>query len=109
VELAERQIRGGKNQALFRDVNEQIKGVLHMTYIDFLCECADMECMEIIRLKQAEYETVRTHPERFPIKPGHDVPELERVVEEHDRYVVVEKVEAAAEAARKLDPRGRKS
>jgi hypothetical protein len=109
VELAERQIRGGKNQALFRDVNEQIKGVLHMTYIDFLCECADMECTEIIRLKPAEYETVRTHPERFPIKPGHDVPELERVVEEHDRYVVVEKVEAAAEAARKLDPRGRKS
>jgi hypothetical protein len=107
VELAQRQIRGGKNQALFRDVNEQIKGVSHMTYIDFLCECADMECTEIIALAPAEYEAVRAHPERFPIKPGHDEPELERVVEEYDRYVVVEKVEAAAEAARKLDPRAR--
>jgi hypothetical protein len=109
MELAERQIRGGKNQALFREVNEQIKGVSHMTYIDFLCECADMECTEIVALTPAEYEAVRAHPERFPIKPGHDLPELERVVEEHNRYVVVEKVEAAAEAARKLDPRRRES
>ena len=109
MELAERQTRGGKNQALFRDVNEQIKGVSHMTYIDFLCECAGMECTEIIALTPAEYEAVRTRPEHFPLKPGHDAPELERVVEEHDRYVVVEKIEAAAEAARKLDPRGRKS
>jgi hypothetical protein len=30
---------------------------------------------------------------RFPIAPGHDVPEIEKVVEENERYVVVEKIE----------------
>ena len=108
MELAEqRQLRGAKNQSLFREVNEQIKGVTHMTYIDFLCECADMDCTEIIALTSEEYEEVRRYPERFPIKPGHQVEEIERVVEEHDRYIVVEKIELSADVARKLNPRER--
>ena len=45
-------------------------------------------------------EAVREHPSRFAVKPGHILSDLERSVEAaKGRYVVVEKVELAAEAA----------
>jgi hypothetical protein len=46
-------------------------------------------------------------PTHFPIKVGHELPEIERVVETGDGYVVVEKKGVAAEEATKLDPRSR--
>ena len=36
---------------------------------------------------------------------GHDSPEVERVVERHERYVVVEKHDEAATVAEETDPR----
>jgi hypothetical protein len=39
------------------------------------------------------------------VKPGHDYPELERVVEEKERYAVVAKFGEAARIVQKLDPR----
>ena len=36
---------------------------------------------------------------------GHEVPEIEDVVERHERYVIVEKREHAGETAEDVDPR----
>ena len=41
----------------------------------------------------------------FFVKPGHGRPELERVVEENERFAVGEKFGEAGEVAEKLDPR----
>jgi hypothetical protein len=68
-------------------------------------ERADPSCVETVELSLGEYETIRTSPVRFPVKPGHDYPEFERVVDENDRYAVVEKFGEAAEVVRRLDPR----
>ncbi len=103
-----RHVRGAKNQALFREVNEHVPDVAHEDRINFLCECAAEDCTVTIGLTPSEYETVRANARRFPIVPGHEVPEIERVVEEHDRYAVVEKSGLAADIAEKLDPRSRK-
>ena len=54
-----------------------------------------------------EYETIRSSPVRFPVAPGHDVPNVEFVVEQNERYAVVEKMGKAAEVSVKLDPRAR--
>ena len=59
----------------------------------------------MIELSIAEYESIRSSPVRFPIKLGHDYPEFERVVEENEHYVVVEKFGEAAMIVKKLDPR----
>src|SRR5215203_7222660 len=74
---------------------------------EFLCECADTNCVEMIELSIVEYESIRSSPVRFPVKLGHDYPEFERVVEENERYVVVEKFGEAAEIVKGLDPRSR--
>jgi hypothetical protein len=98
--------KGARNQSLLRDVNERINELVGEAWNpEFLCECADTSCLETLELSLGEYEAIRSSPVRFPIKPGHEVPEFERVVEEHGGYVVVEKFGEAAEVATKLDPR----
>jgi hypothetical protein len=101
-----RSAKGAHNQALMREVNERIEQIAEdAAHPEFLCECADPDCVETIPLSIAEYEAVRSSPLRFPIKPGHDDTEFERVVEGDGRYVVVEKFGKAGEIAQRLDPR----
>lgn len=95
-----------RNQALWREVNERIKAVADTAAnVEFLCECASLECTETLSLSLAEYEHIRSSPVRFPITPGHVYPEVESVVEENERYAVVQKEGEAGEIVAKLDPR----
>jgi hypothetical protein len=101
-------VKAARNQALWREVNERIRArVGGPGDIEFLCECADLDCTKSLRLSVAEYERIRTSPVRFPIAFGHEVPQVEDVVEENDHYVVVQKRGVAGEVSAKLDPRSR--
>lgn len=79
--------RLARNEAFFREVNERIEaaagelGREQDTY-ECLCECADPACAERITISFAEYEEIRSSPIRFVIAPGHDVRQIEQVVEE---------------------------
>ena len=84
-------------QSLFRDVNERVReasvGLFKESEtLDFLCECAETSCTQMIALTMAEYEAVRCVPTHFPVKPGHEWPDVERTIEKNDRYIVVEKL-----------------
>ena len=77
--------KGAHNQALIREVNERIEKLADdAAHPAFLCECADTNCVEMIELSIAGYESIRSSPVRFPIKLGHDYPEFERVLEENE-------------------------
>lgn len=100
--------KGAQNQALIREVNERIESLAEeAANPEFLCECADDSCIETIALSIADYESIRSSPVHFPVAPGHEFPEFERVIETNERYVVVEKFGVAGEVARELDPRAR--
>ena len=72
----------------------------------FRCECGDNACTCAIRLTAAEYESVRAYPTHFAIARNHENPESEQLIEEHERFAVVETVSGdAAKLARKSDPR----
>lgn len=106
----ERGDRAARNEALFRRVNERLEEVNEAFQVvtdqaEFVCECASLDCAERIQLTLREYEAVRSVSTQFVIKPGHLLPDDERVVERHDEYLVVEKVGHAGERARELDPR----
>jgi hypothetical protein len=115
-EIDSRRARAGKNQSLFRDVNERIEDSTEdfseeldaTKMFDFLCECAHPECIERIRMTQGEYEALRRVPTHFAIKSGHEINDVEAIVANYERYVVVEKLGVAARAAAHLDPRSRK-
>jgi hypothetical protein len=57
-----------------------------------------------MELSVEEYEEIRSDPRRFVVKPGHELPDFERVVEQ-EGYYVVQKVGDAGEVAERLDPR----
>jgi hypothetical protein len=102
--------RAARNEALFRRVNERVEEINKafepiVEGSDFFCECADVECMEKIRMTIPEYEALRKVSTHFAIKAGHADPQTERVVEERATYVVVEKIGHAGERAADLDPR----
>ena len=101
-----RQERIGRNEALFREVNERISDVSTHGEIDFLCECGDENCAQQIRLMSDEYQEVRSHPARFAIANGHEAPDVESVVAENERFAVVEKLAGEPHAlAERTDPR----
>ena len=66
----------------------------------------DAKFNRMIELTSTEYERIRGHPRRFIVLPGHELPEIEEVVETADGYVVVEKRGAAGRHAAAEDPRG---
>ena len=105
----EKRVEGARTQSLFREVNERIEEVTagRSALGEVVCECADQTCAETIPLTLDEYEAVRRIATHFLVRPGHDVPEIERVVDETDRYVVVEKLDEAGSVATALDPRSR--
>jgi hypothetical protein len=103
--------RIGRNEALFRQVNERVRDVsqafatVDPTPVDFVCECGNQDCTEPISLRLDEYEAVRAEPTRFFVIPSHLLPEVERVVEDRGSYVVVEKLSQEEDIARDTDPR----
>ena len=111
--------RRARNEALLRQVNEQIERVDQATQesglsedatFEFLCECgrvkgADVSCEEHVEMTLAEYEDVRSQDDRFALVPGHETPELEQVVWRTEKYVIVDK-KPEAEPFVEGDPRG---
>jgi predicted ATPase len=84
-------VKAARNRALIRDGYERIDGESDAGATAMLiCECGDLRCNATLELTVAEYEAVRAVPIRFPIKPGHDIPSVERVVARHERYTVVQ-------------------
>lgn len=104
-----RRTRLAKNQALFRDVNERVSMVAaeYVTKgpLSFVCECSDTECGAQIDLTHDEYDRVRGVSTWFVIVPGHEILDIEDVVESNSRFAIVEKRDAAAEVVAARDPR----
>jgi hypothetical protein len=109
--MDERAERIGLNEALFRDVNERVKGIndsfgARLEEAEFVCECGDESCTERVRMTLGEYEHVRSDPPLFAIRVGHEVPDVEGVIESSDRFTVVKKKSGGpAELAVETDPR----
>jgi hypothetical protein len=98
--------RAARNEALFREVNENIAGLEEghgttTTEPVFICECAGEGCVEHLAVDLETYQRTRRDPRRFLVLPGHEDPRLERVVETHASYLVVEKTGEAGQVAEK--------
>ena len=103
--------RVGLNEAIFRQVNEQIESLNHGFGTDLgtmtvICECADGDCTERVEIAVSAYEKVRADPLHYIIVPGHELTDFESVVESGAGYEIVRKREgAAARLSQEMDPR----
>jgi hypothetical protein len=108
--MAGREERIALNEATSRQINEGLEeaheGAPSDRYIRVVCECGRDSCDRVIAITLPEYERVRSDPRGFALVRDHVIADLERVVEEHDRFVVVMKREGTpAEVAAEEDPR----
>jgi hypothetical protein len=103
--------RIAESEATFRAANEEIEDAAENLgekgEIPFICECGDPSCTELVRVELTEYERIRSSPVSFFVVPGHEdvAGSYGRVTEDRDPYLILEKLDEAAEVARELDPR----
>lgn len=102
-----------KNEAIFRDYNENIQqGLVELKRmaketgqedylpdedppLHFYCECSNIRCRRRIVLKPKTYDMIHKNRKRFIVVRGHEVGEIEKSVTEKDNYSVVEKFRSA--------------
>jgi hypothetical protein len=106
-----RDARLGRNEALFRSVNERLERLNEAfstvtERFEIVCECAKTDCGQRIPIPVEAYECARDDPSLFLLVPGHEDANVEEVVERHETYHVVRKHDGAPrEAAEEMDPR----
>jgi len=109
--MDDRAERVGRNEALFRSINENLEklndSLAPMTgTFEIVCECGALGCSDQLRLTPTDYERVRSDPALFVIRAGHSAPDVEAVVDAGDGYEIVRKrAGAPAKLARALDER----
>ena len=112
--MDDRARRVAANEAVARQVNEELTPLQVTDSLALLCECGSREChatLEVSRseyeeVSRSEYEEVRANPTRFLVVIGHDLPDVESVVSTRGEHAVVEKDDPEArDLARRTDPR----
>jgi len=99
------------NESAFRELNETLEANVHRgkqegRLAGFVCECGDGDCEAIVHVELSAYEAIRQDSQLFFVVPGHEISEVEDVVDgEADHYRVVRKHEAVAGLVDETDPR----
>ncbi|HEX5902374.1 MAG TPA: hypothetical protein VF028_04580 [Actinomycetota bacterium] len=106
-----REERIAKNEAVAREINEQIdqthESLPDSSFIHIVCECGYEKCDEFMAVMRDEYERIRNDPRQFCVVREHVIHDVEVIVQENDRFVLVAKREGTpAEVAIRTDPRG---
>lgn len=93
------------SKALRQEMNERRLEGVQEARLDFLCECLDPGCRELVSITLDECEFVRKVPNRLVIRVGHADYSSERVLmEEPGRFQVVERFESADDVVAHLAP-----
>jgi len=91
----DRKQRIEENEKLFREVNERVAQMQASFQSgpdpEWVCECGDETCFDKVAIPLTEYRDIREHDNWFFIVPGHEIPDVERVVAERGSYDIVEK------------------
>lgn len=107
----ERARRIGLNEALFRQVNEQLLDVAESVRpsaepLELICECGNLDCADHVRVDRDAYERLRSDPLLFAVAHGHAFLDVEEIVEHYPSYDVVRKRAGEAQHVAELtDPR----
>ena len=105
----ERERRIALNEAAFRVANERRGDWPERQDTDeplsYYCECANPDCRLTVEADRDLYERVRSDSRHFLIVPGHEVPDVETVLEVTDDYAVIEKAASVSTIVEGTDPR----
>ena len=84
-----------ENPEVFRSLNLRI-AALEERRLVIVCECANETCTERVVITPVEFHEVRRHFGWYVLRPGHELPHVDRVVVDQSAFVVVESEPVAA-------------
>jgi hypothetical protein len=92
-----REVRLAENEALAREVNEQVEKISSRWHrrdelIDLICECSSATCTDRVHVSLKDYHRVRANPTQFIVVDEHAVPDIETRVGVAGDAIVVEKI-----------------
>lgn len=87
----ERTARIVQTEVFFRSINEEIAQLDGTTTMLYLCECGNRACNEGIPLPPGALTRLHSSPRHFVVLNGHEIPDVETVVERTDDYLIVRK------------------
>jgi hypothetical protein len=111
--MSSREEQVAKNEATSREINEKIEDAHEEESLSrddpvrMVCECGQEECDRLLAITLGEYDQVRSDPRQFVVVRDHVIADVDRVLHEEDRFVLVAKREGTpAAVATEEDPRG---
>jgi len=100
--MGDRQERLARNEAAARDINERLEEAHDAgpsdSYVRLTCESGREFCDRVVAITITEYEEIRSDPLQFVVVRDHVIPDIERMVAETDRFVIVAKREGTPAA-----------
>ena len=78
-----------QTEAFFRAINEEISHLDGAEPMRYLCECGNPACTEGILLPPGALERLHSSPRHFVVLEGHEIPDVESVVDRADGYLIV--------------------
>ena len=86
-----------ENEQAFAAINQRLRHDLERSGDDdgelaaFVCECGQTACHDSVMLTTVQYVEAHRDPRDFVVLNGHEIPDVEDVVERAERYVRVRK------------------
>ena len=90
-----------ENEDLMEGLNERMRGSVEEIREEmgqdpdgpfgFFCECSSLDCRERIMLRPSRLREIHRDADRFVILPRHEIPSIERIVDQEDGYLIVRK------------------
>jgi hypothetical protein len=81
--------RIAQTERFFRAVNEEIAANDGHGTTLFLCECGNPSCSDGLELTSEALRDLHAENGLFVVLPGHEIPDVDTVVDRHDGYLVV--------------------
>jgi hypothetical protein len=80
-----------QTEEFYREVNEVIARKRSANGTAFLCECANPFCNVTFKMSADDLTVLHSKPGYYVTLPGHEIPDLEDVVQRQDGYAIVTK------------------
>jgi hypothetical protein len=80
--------RDAQTEGFFRAINDEI-GRADGAATDYVCECGNPVCAEPIVLSAEILLRLHSEPDLFVVLPGHEIRDVETVVERGDGFVII--------------------
>src|SRR5881275_2711603 len=87
-----------ENEVIFREANSSVaefiaegEGPNTKTQVPFYCECSNRKCRIRIKMTPKQYRELHRHTRYFIALAGHEMTEIEKVVQKKKGFNVIEK------------------